>query len=257
MDKKLFLLSLATIVAAPAMAQTTWISDFEAFTAPTNNGTVLFRQPTFSGSTSGKLDTAPDISKVVLPAGGVGGNTTNVLEANFSFKAVDTGNWLRLTTFNAANLGNPTVDFSQWLKFDVYSDHDIYIAVGLRETNSAADIGANGGTSGSLEWVCNDAMTGNTSLPGGGSLITAGQWVTYAVNLAAPPFVKAFTGNGVLESTTGKGVLEHIAIMPAAGASGAHDVYFDNFRQEAVPEPTTIAVLGLGALAMARRRRRA
>jgi hypothetical protein len=32
-----------------------------------------------------------------------------------------------------------------------------------------------------------------------------------------------------LDSTTGKGTLEHIALVPADGA-GAHSIYLDNFQ---------------------------
>lgn len=41
-----------------------------------------------------------------------------------------------------------------------------------------------------------------------------------------------------------------------AGASGLGNVYFDDFSVEAIPEPMTMAVLGLGALGLAARKRR-
>ncbi|MBX3111057.1 MAG: PEP-CTERM sorting domain-containing protein [Fimbriimonadaceae bacterium] len=252
MNRGLWLAGVSLVFASPAAAQTL-ISDFESFTAPTANGTVLFRDPRFSGSTSGNLLTDPNLSQVVKPDGGVGGNVTNVLKTNFQFIDGEASRWLRLTTFNATNLKNPTVDFTQWLKFDVYTTKDITIAIGLRETNTTAAIGENGGTSGSIEWVSNDSLSG-TGGPGGGTLITAGSWFHYAIDLAAPPVVKGFTGNGVLESTTGKGVLENFGIKPVGGDAGPYEVYFDNIRQEAVPEPATLVVLGLGALALRRRR---
>jgi hypothetical protein len=41
--------------------------------------------------------------------------------------------------------------------------------------------------------------------------------------------VEGLTGNGILETTTGKGVLEHLEFVPAGGA-GTYNVWLDNFR---------------------------
>src|SRR5205085_1148381 len=46
-------------------------------------------------------------------------------------------------------------------------------------------------------------------------------------------------GNGALTSTTGKGVLEHLALTPAGG-SGVYNVYFDNI--EVVTVTTNLSV---------------
>ena len=56
----------------------------------------------------------------------------------------------------------------------------------------------------------------------------AGQWTTLSFFLPYEP-VRGFTGDGVLETSTGKGVLEHLEFVPAAGP-GAYDIYLDNFR---------------------------
>ncbi len=40
--------------------------------------------------------------------------------------------------------------------------------------------------------------------------------------------MSAFTGNGVLESMTGKGILDALVLVPAAGL-GAYNIYLDNF----------------------------
>ena len=50
---------------------------------------------------------------------------------------------------------------------------------------------------------------------------------TYSYNL----------GNGILNSTTGKGVLEHIALTPADGL-GVYHVYLDNVQSVPVAGPT-------------------
>jgi hypothetical protein len=66
--------------------------------------------------------------------------------------------------------------------------------------------------------------------------VGAGAWTTLKFDLPADP-VTAFTGNGILESSTGKGVLEHLALV-AAGGTGAYNVYLDNFLQVQNPSLT-------------------
>jgi hypothetical protein len=70
--------------------------------------------------------------------------------------------------------------------------------------------------------------TDNTTSPPKGRLVHAGQWTTLNFFLPYEP-VRSFTGNGVLESSTGKGVLEHLALVPAAG-TGTYNLFLDNFR---------------------------
>ena len=41
--------------------------------------------------------------------------------------------------------------------------------------------------------------------------------------------MRGFTGDGMLETSTGKGVLEHLEFVPDAGP-GTYDVYLDNLR---------------------------
>ena len=56
----------------------------------------------------------------------------------------------------------------------------------------------------------------------------AGQWTTLGFFIPYEP-VQAFTGSGLLETSTGKGVLEHLEFVPAAGL-GTYNIYLDNFR---------------------------
>lgn len=111
------------------------------------------------------------------------------------------------------------------LKFDIYADKDIKVGLCLRETGTTAAIGANGGTTGAIEWVGVPAKNGTAPNPV--RTVTAGAWTTVRYNI---PFqaVTAFTGNGTLESATAKGVLEHLALVPAGGL-GTYNIYLDNF----------------------------
>ncbi len=212
-----------TFVALAADPQPgTLLTDFESFT----NGqtSVLFRHPTFSGTTSGFLDASPNVAAVSggLPAGNASSRALNV---SWSFKAGTTYPWLRLTTFGASVLPNPIVDFGQSVRFDIWSDRELRVALGLRETNPTGPIGGDGGSSGPIEFAGVPTLLGTTPQPL--RTIPASNWVTLTFNLTNEA-LSAFTGNGALESTTGKGVLEHLAFVPAAG-SGIYNVYLDNF----------------------------
>ncbi|MHC4673100.1 MAG: hypothetical protein ACYTBZ_11490, partial [Planctomycetota bacterium] len=90
--------------------------DFESYTAPTPNGTVMFRQPSYSGSTDQEL--GPDGPSVVDPNLSQVSNEEfdtgiNSLKVQWSWRDESTTRWLRFTTYNAANDGNPQLDLSQ------------------------------------------------------------------------------------------------------------------------------------------------
>ena len=109
-EKSTRAVALLLATAPGAMGQA--ISDFVSLD-PTayGNGTVLFRQPRFSGSTGGQLDTtdpANNVSQLVA------GNWMMV-----RWLWVPTGSWLRLTTFAAPVLANPAIDYTQKLVFSV------------------------------------------------------------------------------------------------------------------------------------------
>ncbi len=215
------------------------ITDFESFNSGTANGTVLFRSPRLSGSTAGFLNTTPDSSTVTSTFPGPHSGT-KVLAMAWSFNT--TANpWVRLTTLNPANLPNPIVDFAKSLRFDIYSDKALRVGLGLRETSSAGAIGGNGGTVGAIEFVGVPSTLGATPTPS--RLVPAGSWTTLTFDIPNEPIVR-FTGNGILESTTGKGVLEHLALV-GAGGTGTYNVYLDNFR--VVSAKTILYTLAPGA----------
>jgi hypothetical protein len=248
---------LILAAACPAMspAAETLITNFEGFAV---GNEVVFQEPRFSGSTSAKLELTPNTSGVTdtFPAGLVNSGSF-VYFTNFSFAAVADPLWVRLTTFNTPNLPNPVISFTQPLRFDIYSDRALYVALGLRETNSAGPIGSNGGGTGGIEFI--GGSTDNSVTPPLGRLIPANTWTSVEFNIPIEP-VRAFAGtsaNGILESTTGFGVFEQLALragQDGAPGQGVYNVYIDNFV--VVPEPG-IAGLGLlGTMALWLRRRR-
>jgi len=203
------------------------LADFENYA---NGVRVLFSTPASSGSTHEFVDSAaPNFCRVTnsFPAGNA---SAKVLHIGWSFVAGSSGQspWLRLATWDAPGLPNPIVSFQQGIGFAVRTDREIYLAVGLRETSSTGPIGSNGGTVGTLEWI--GGTSDNTTDPPRGRRICAGQWIWVSFCIPAEP-VRAFvgSGNGVLESSTGKGVFDELVIVPADGL-GPYNLYLDNFQ---------------------------
>jgi hypothetical protein len=247
------LLALIAFTSLPAMAQIT-LTDFESYTTPTAEGAVLLRQPSYSGSTSSKLDTTVLNTSVVLSDGLPAGNPNsgnNALHMGFDFK--DTGVtplWVRLTTFGGTILPNPTVGlFQGWsLQFDIYSDTPLYVTTLIRETESNAALGANGGSTGTIEYVGGNP----TAASGRGKAVAANTWTTLVFNFDTEP-VFAFTGNGVLDrGADGKGVLEAIGIAVDPTSINPINVWIDNIQM--VPEPSALALGLLGGFFLLFRR---
>jgi hypothetical protein len=207
---------------APAEAVAV-ISDFEGFADGTANGTVLFRAPSFSGSTGGFLDPSPNLTSVTgsVPAGN---GSSRALRANWSWNGSATP-WLRLTTAGAANLPNPVIAIPRKLRFDIHTDKALKVGVGIRETTipSGTAPGSDGGTVGSIEWAGVSLGSGS---PSPVRTVGAGSWTTLEFELPTEP-IRAFTGDGVLSTTSGLAVFEHLAFVPGVGA-GAYDAYLDN-----------------------------
>lgn len=201
-------------------------ADFEGYSDGTYNGTVMFRHPAFSSTTIGFVDTNVVNSTTVESNFPSGNLSTRAMYCTWQFKSGQTNPWVRLSTFNASILPNPTVNLAQRLRFDVRTDKALKLGLTLRETGTGAGIGANGGTTGTIEYIGVNGVTNGTPLPT--RTIAAGGWNTVEFNLPSEPAM-AFTGNGALSSATSKGVLESLAFLPAAG-NGPYNVYLDNFQ---------------------------
>jgi hypothetical protein len=185
---------------------------------------VVFRKPQHSSSTNAFTDAAKTRETTVRSSFPAGNSSTRALNAKWSWTGVSNA-WLRLTTAGAAALGNPVIHFRKTLQFDIWTANPLKVGLGLRETNASGAIGSDGGITGPIEFVGVNAVVSGTPAPI--RAVPAGTWTTLAFDLPSEP-ARGFTGNGILESTTGLGVLEHLCLAPASAVLD-QNVYLDNF----------------------------
>jgi hypothetical protein len=209
---------------ASAIPLDTPLTDFETYAAGVE---VMFRPPTYSGSTAAFLSNSPNVAltTATLPSGNT---SARAVQVSWAFTNTALNPWLRLTTANAANLPNPVIDLTRRLRFRMWCDRNLRVALGVRETATPAGtpIGSNGGQTGAIEWVgVTNSISGQ---PQPVRLVTAGAWTTVEFNLPAEPVRNFVNGDGVLWTASGLGVLEHLALVPAAG-NGPYTVYLDDF----------------------------
>lgn len=219
----------------PAPPQTIRLTDFEDVDPDSPSGTVLFRNPTYSGSTGPNLHSSPNSVEVTetFPAGMDGARS---LRVDFAFEPDRANPWLRLTTNRANILPNPTIPLDRAIRFDIHVNQDVYVAVGIRDNGALGPVGSDGGISGGLEWA--GGTTDNVRneidasvVPPLGRLVPAGEWITLHFDLPNEP-VKAFTGTAALDYP--QGVLEHLVFVPVIAEDGTYstapfEVYLDNF----------------------------
>lgn len=125
----------------------------------------------------------------------------------------------------------PFVDASidDWFVFDM---------VTAPITEFSAQLGDYGGDSDLVEWEAYDGLGGT------GNLVASGS-VDYGAS-SLPEFVTVFaTFNSDVSSI----------LIRGGGSTFPNSLFIDNFSNQAVPEPATMTVLGLGALAAMRRRK--
>jgi hypothetical protein len=242
-------LALTAIMGMSGAFAQCLITGFEGYTLGAN-GVVLFRQPSFSGSTSsfvvgGACNIPNGVYNCALISDEQAFSGTQSLKVAWQFRTDANGNpfpnaWLRLTTFNTTSVPNPAITFAQRVRVRLYvpSDTpDFYLTLGVRETGTTAACAGNGGTSGGIEWIGATSAQAGPSAPVGKLVNQKDQWVTVKFDASCDP-IRAFAGataNGQLD--TERGTLEQLAFTPTDPANlGPYIVYIDDVETY-VPTP--------------------
>ena len=249
-------LALTALMGISSALAQCLITGFENFQVGLN-GEVLFRQPSFSGSTSsfvvgGACNIPNGVFNCALISDEQAFSGTQSLKVAWQFRLnPNTGQpypnaWLRLTTFNTPNIPNPAINFDHRVRVRLYvpSDTpDFYLTLGVRETDTTAPCGGNGGVNnpngvaGGIEWVGATSAQAGPSAPVGKLVNQKDQWVTVKFDTSCDP-IRAFAGstaNGTIDSNTG--TIEHLAFTPTDPANlGPYIVYIDDVETY-VPTP--------------------
>lgn len=193
---------------------------------------VLFRNPRFSGSTANDLALSPDVAEVTDAGGFSGSNSCRV---EWQFVDTDPQRWMRLTTYDAPVFPNPTIMLDRPIRVRLRLDSGrLRLAVGIRETGTTAEVGADGGASGLIEWV---GVTGEINGAPQGVLVEAqpGVWQTFIFDPLADP-IYPMTGDGTLWTMTNRGTFEHLAFT-IVDSAGPFTVYVDDIDLLCVVPP--------------------
>lgn len=257
-------------LSATTHASIVLLQDFDGngvVTGPGTSGTI-FNQPSFSGSTSAKLDTSTYNSATISSEQSV--SAPNSLKVAWQFLDGSlANNWVRLTSYGTNS--NPVIDITGSVAFSALlmpaepgmAVDPLGIGIGIREVSKPAGtpIGSNGGTSGTIEWV---GVTGSEGgAPNPTRWLQPGVWTDLVFNPDLEPCL-GFTGDGILSTASGLAVLEHIILrtpaesVPAGTKGKPYALYIDNVRaggRNEIPEPATLSLIGLGLLPTIRRKR--
>ena len=205
-------------------SESTLFQDFEAY----GNGThVMFCQPGFSGTTGANIDTSQANFSYVTNGIPDGHGSARVLNSRWTWTNSPTGS-LRLTTASSgggvAIAGSPIISYTNRLRFDAYCDRDLQVGLGVRDTSPTGPIGSTDTTTaGNLEWI-----GVGSSIPS--RIVSANTWTALDFDPLTDPVQSAYgVGNGILDSTTGKGQMEHLYLLPADSQPNAYTLYLDNF----------------------------
>ncbi len=172
-------LALTALMGISSALAQCLITGFENFEVGLN-GSVLFRQPSFSGSTSsfvvgGACNIPNGVFNCALISDEQAFSGTQSLKVAWQFRTDANGNpfpraWLRLTTNNTTSVPNPEISFSHRVRLRLYvpsGTPDFYVTLGVRETGTNAGCARNGSATGVIEWVGATAAQSGPSAPVG------------------------------------------------------------------------------------------
>jgi hypothetical protein len=213
--------SWSVLVTAAPPCDVFTITDFEGYDI---GDRVLFNDPRYSGSTINDLETTPNVAEVT--DGVVAFSPSQSYLVRWQYVDTDPQRWMRLTTYQASHIPNPTVELDRPIRVRLRLDSGrLRLAVGIRETGTTADVGQNGGTSGAIEWV---GVSSDVDGAPQGLLVEPmpGVWQTFLFDPLTDP-IHGMTGDGVLSTATNRGVFEHLAFS-IVDSVGPFAVYIDD-----------------------------
>jgi hypothetical protein len=205
-------------------SESTLFQDFDTYG---NGYHVMFCQPSFSGTTAANIDGSQPNFSYVTNGFPTGHASSRVLNSRWTWTNNPPGS-LRLTTSSTSGGvpygGNPIISYTNRVRFDLWCDRDLKVGLGVRDTSPTGAIGATDPvTSGQMEWIGVSSSSPTRTVP-------AEAWTTLDFDPLSDTIQNAYgVGNGVLDSTTGKGQLEHLYLVASDNQPNAYKLYLDNF----------------------------
>lgn len=166
-----------------------------------------------------------------------GFQSTKSYNLQFEFKDNTEERWVRITTANAPIKPNPIIDLSKRVRFKILNtEASIYLSLGVREIDLiTANVGDNGGTTGSIEWVGANSVVSDSDdldVPVGLLIQASDEWQDIEIDLRKESIISYQNGNSDL--TGNYGVLEHLAFTvnpDDSDGAGPFNIYIDKLQQ--------------------------
>ncbi|MBN1490292.1 MAG: carboxypeptidase regulatory-like domain-containing protein, partial [Phycisphaerae bacterium] len=197
------------------------IADFDQVTT---GAEYLFRRPRLSGTTIDNLTETPNVAMVTDAVPAFSG--AKCYKVQWQFVDTTDQRWMRLATWDAPGLPNPIIELGRPIRIRLRLDSgQLRIAVGVREIDGTGELGSNGGTAGTIEWI---GATHTVSGAPQGVLVEPmpGVWQTLVFHPRIDPIL-GFTGSGTLSSPNGMGTLEELSIT-IVDTAGPFTLYIDD-----------------------------
>ena len=204
------------------------------FDLQSDGALVAFRAPTYSSTTSSNIESSPNIAEVDSTVGGFQSDKSYHL--SFAFVDTEETRWVRITTEDTPISPNPAINLKKRLRFRILlQSGSLYLALGIREITTTPSVGADGGTTGPVEWVgTSETVTDefDNEAPRGILIEADDDWQEIDIDLKNAAVVAFENGNSILSEDYG--VLEHLAftINPDDSSPlGPFDIYIDEIQQ--------------------------
>ena len=202
---------------------TDWLlTGFEGY-APLSQ--VLFDPPSTSGSTAGNLTGVPNVAQVTTQVPAAEG--AGCYRLSWTFRDGLPSRWVRIVS-GGEQLTHPVVSLERPIRLRLrLSGGKLRVCIGLREVNTDSPFGSPVYSNDPIEFV--GASSKMDEAPQGVLVEPLPEvWQTLTFDPRKDPIIE-LTGDGVLDTPTGKGVLDSINFS-LVDAAGPFDVYIDQIE---------------------------